>query len=310
MDKIKQLEEEIAILEYLTDSNKIFYDKGEIKEIFKGRTRDETLDILKRYNLFSHIEGQTGKIKIKEENLSNAIKTIENRILGIRLSEHQKKINKSVERLSEDFQKLVSGLSKHQEKLNDSVERLSESVQKLASGSRKSFWISVFMVVVTLLLVWVTYMIVDSNNRMMDQQMEVAAPILKIWQPGELPERNNFNLVQENGWGQWIKLCIRNDGRGSTGAVRIRAIYQSAFNDPEIDVRSENIGNLNPGEANCTRIYINSMRCPEDPDQCDKLIERVPTGYLEIPINVTCLYCDEYIRTYNLELCVLPTDEC
>ena len=279
MSDLDALKYEKYLLDFFAeDENTEVYKYSDLWDIAEKHI-DDIVPILSKYGIFDSRDDKKETLKIKRENLFAALRSVDNKIQQIQISEAQRKMNKTIEKLSKDF-------------------------GKLAKSSNKSFQANVLLVIGTFLLFLATVGMVFSNYDIMNQQMKSVAPQLKIWQPIEddLPVFQKRKLVRIGGWETPFVLCIRNDGRSSTGAINIRSRIDDDPDDPDIDIKSGHIENLNPGEAKCPLVYISSISCsPEEPDKCIGKEEDVPTGHFKIPINITCLYCDDYVRTHIIQ---------
>lgn len=165
----------------------------------------------------------------------------------------------------------------------------------------------------TILLFLATAFLVYSNYQSIEFQKETLAPQLDIRQLDmpNIPHFDNSNLLvrDASGWSDYISICFRNFGRMDTGAINLNGIFRQQWNStPGFDIGSAQLENLHFGESSCTVIGIaNQGKQPRNDPMNASL---VPTGYFEIPVNVTCLNCNEYMRTFILKFCVEPTDKC
>ena len=165
----------------------------------------------------------------------------------------------------------------------------------------------------TVLLAVFTFQLFQSNQKLVELEEKSNSPFLSVWQKEEI-NISNYDLVDQrksshNFWG----ICLRNDGRTSTGRVWVLPIENNFtfYNKSEhpyvyFDVFFENIPS---GEGNCIPLEFWYKPCLEQID-CNQ--SNVPLGIQKIPIQVKCDLCDpKGINSITeIQFCVKPSDEC
>ena len=116
---------------------------------------------------------------------------------------------------------------------------------------------------------------------------------------------NDYRLVRESGWGQYINIRVCNYGEMNTGRIMFRG-----SDDGVVRTKPTVLSNLAPHDCNFSQIGIGSFWCPDNFNECINAEKNITHGYREIKINVTCWNCYNYTQTIKVKLCIEPTDEC
>jgi len=279
-ETISSLKEEKEIVYWFLEDRRREHKIPELEKETDKNFNNQILPLLHKYRIFQGMQPDDETVTIKTKNLENALDRIENRIQKIELLEHQKKLNRSIEQLVEGSTRLI-----------EKFEKASSSSEK---NARRLVYFTAGLVVVTFLLIlsnhFSTQELIKSNEYLMQQQIKMLAPKLNFIKLDETQYNvTRDRLVQETGWDEYIRICVRNDGRSNTGRIRFEG-----SDDGVIKTQTTVISdNLAPGESNCTSIGIGSFWCLDDPDECTRAKKNIPLGYREIKMKVTCWYCDQ-----------------
>ena len=155
--------------------------------------------------------------------------------------------------------------------------------------------------------------LVKLNERLIEQERKFNSPVLTNWFVVLSNSTSTNDLVSKvEGHHTFIRHCLRNDGRVSTGPV---LILPSNFKDNftffiyrEGTRKSAHpfFDNIPPGEGNCTDLSIWYKPCIDT--NCSS--DLVPNGIQIINTRITCELCDDREKLTNITFCLIPSDEC
>lgn len=172
----------------------------------------------------------------------------------------------------------------------------------------KKDWINIsltiILVVATVSMAWATLQLANETTKVTNISQEILkqerlfnSPYLVIWDAEDNPRAlpKDRLIVSGVGWADDRQICLRNDGRTSTGPVNI--IPESS----KFTVEYTYFPNIPPGEGNCTSIRFVYYHCPQG-ESCDEFL--VPTGIIHFNFSVTCSLCDFEPEFEGFDICV------
>lgn len=196
--------------------------------------------------------------------------------------------------------------------IQDNSDKTSQKALKISENLEKSNKISIFLAIITVIIIfanaWIANETLKTNNDMANQttimadinqrMLELEGPYLSIWQPTKtIRQAHNFIGVNGFDYNPKISVCIRNDGKTSTGPVSIQRNPESEY---DFAIENKSYENFASHEGNCTTIGINYCYKNNNSYRCDETI--VPRGNITIPIIVTCYLCRENKQYKNITI--------
>jgi len=256
--------------------------------------------------------GEKNKLLKDKEFLSIFLRTLRDKY---EMKELQEETGKSFEEV--DFTLKYYDLEKgmHEDKtivgikrgnLHDAINKIDKRLEileslelqkKTAEANKKLVIVTVGLVIVTGFLVWSNFLSIQNQN-------SLSPPNLKLTKLNEIHSVQGYHMIQEQGYGAYISLCFRNDGRSPTGYINF--MYGE---DADIKHGSDTIENIFPGDGDCVQIGLVSFTCIYEPEKCQEARKNPPVGKRKINIEANCQFCDEDL-VIPIELCLEPTEEC